>query len=97
MAEIRSRPDRHNTASGHPDAQILFEYGGMDWPKIKLSDDAPFASRHGVMRGRSLGYDTRRNSTKAFVTLLAVVEMREHLAALSREDVEVLDSEVFDL
>lgn len=31
-------------------------------------------SRHGVMHGRELGYDTRANSTKVFVLLAAVVE-----------------------
>jgi len=32
------------------------------------------ASRHGVVHGRELAYDTRENSTKAFVLLAAVVE-----------------------
>lgn len=31
-------------------------------------------SRHGVMHGRELGYDTKANSTKTFVLLAAVVE-----------------------
>jgi len=31
-------------------------------------------ARHGIMHGRELGYDTRINSTKAFVLLLAVVD-----------------------
>lgn len=31
-------------------------------------------TRHGIMHGRELGYDTRINSTKAFVLLLAVVD-----------------------
>jgi hypothetical protein len=31
-------------------------------------------TRHGIMHGRELGYDTRINSTKTFVLLLAVVD-----------------------
>lgn len=31
-------------------------------------------SRHGILHGRELGYDTIRNSTKCFVLLLAIVE-----------------------
>jgi hypothetical protein len=31
-------------------------------------------SRHGILHGRELGYDTRTNSTKCFVLLLAIVE-----------------------
>jgi hypothetical protein len=31
-------------------------------------------SRHGILHGRELGYDTRINSTKVFVLLLAVME-----------------------
>jgi hypothetical protein len=34
-------------------------------------------SRHGILHGRELGYDTYRNSTKLFVFLLAVVEWAE--------------------
>lgn len=32
------------------------------------------ASRHGILHGRELGYDTKTNSTKALVLLLAVIE-----------------------
>jgi hypothetical protein len=44
--------------------------------------------RHGVLHGRELGYDTLKNSTKAFVALLAVLEWAQpradELAAESR-------------
>ena len=32
-------------------------------------------SRHGIMHGRELGYDTNLNSTQCFVLLLAVIEL----------------------
>lgn len=36
--------------------------------------------RHGILHGRELGYDTLRNSTKALVALLAVLEWAKPLA-----------------
>lgn len=37
--------------------------------------------RHGIMHGRELGYDTKLNSTKVLVALLAVIEFSHPLAA----------------
>lgn len=42
-------------------------------------------SRHGVMHGRELGYDTVTNSTKCFVLLAAVIEWAQPLARAEAE------------
>jgi hypothetical protein len=39
-----------------------------------VSSSTGGASRHGILHGRELGYDTKMNSTKALVLLLAVIE-----------------------
>jgi hypothetical protein len=43
------------------------------------------SKRHGVMHGRELGYDTKKNSVKAFVLLLAVVEWAQPQARRAAE------------
>jgi hypothetical protein len=47
-------------------------------------------SRHGILHGRELGYDTKINSTKAFVLLLAIIEWAQPRA---RARVEYLERE----
>lgn len=59
---------------GHPDIlQPIFEASGETMKRTVLEDIRVFPSRHGILHGRALGYDTRRNSTKA---LLAIAEQR---------------------
>ena len=41
---------------------------------MKESGATGSLSRHGILHGRELGYDTKANSTKVFVLLLAVIE-----------------------
>jgi hypothetical protein len=51
--------------------------------------------RHGVLHGRELGYDTRKNSTKAFVALLAVLEWARPLADSKAEESRRNHEELF--
>ena len=52
---------------------------------IKESGITGKLSRHGILHGRELGYDTLINSTKVFVMLLAVVEWAQPLARVLAE------------
>ena len=62
--------DNH-TLAGHPlGLAALSKLFCQDAPETTLSNDF---SRHGVMHGRTLGYGTKSNSTKAFVALHAVL------------------------
>lgn len=50
--------------------------------------------RHGVLHGRDLGYDTRRTSTQAFATLLAMTEL---IVAITKgEQFKIPEPEFFD-
>ena len=85
------------TAVGHPEARALFDAGRRPRGRTHVGDDPPFPSRHGVVHGRSLGYDTRRNSTKVFVALFAVIEAcGQQLRAMSRGEIDALDRDVFE-
>lgn len=85
------------TAIGHPEAAALFQAGRRSRRLTHMDDDPPFPSRHGVVHGRSLGYDTRRNSTKALIVLFAVVEIcGRRLRDMSRDEIADLDRVVFD-
>jgi|GEM_PF-1651950 len=65
------------TLAGHPESLPLllqrFLSRRVDRTSLAMTDDVP--SRHGVLHGRSLRYDTRSNSTKTFVALFAVIEL----------------------
>jgi hypothetical protein len=41
---------------------------------MKVSGATGALSRHGILHGRELGYDTKVNSTKVFVLLVAIIE-----------------------
>ncbi|MEX1005452.1 MAG: hypothetical protein WD156_08790 [Acidimicrobiia bacterium] len=91
-------PSDDLTAVGHPEARALFDAGRRPRPRTHVEDDPPFPSRHGVLHGRSLGYDTRRNSTKVFVTLFAVIEAcGQRLRTMSRDKIDALDRKVFEI
>lgn len=47
---------------------------GMLTKNVSSSRVTGILSRHGILHGRELGYDTAVNSTKVFVALLAVIE-----------------------
>lgn len=65
------------TLAGHPESlPLLLKEFFSRWvnrTSLALTDDVP--SRHGVLHGRSLRYDTRANSTKTFVALFATIEI----------------------
>ena len=65
------------TLGGHPDSLPLlldrFLTLQVHRPSLAETDEVP--SRHGVLHGRSLRYDSLRNSTKSFVALFAATEI----------------------
>lgn len=65
------------TLAGHPESlPLLLQQFFNRWvsrTSLALTDEVP--SRHGVLHGRSLRYDTRANSTKTFVALFATIEV----------------------
>ena len=70
---------------GHPDIlRPIFE-ASRAMKRTVLEDVADFPSRQGILHGRDLGYDARRNSTKA---LVAVAELATFCQARILEAVE---------
>lgn len=71
-----TKPDRltdEASQGGHPDIlRPIFEASGATMKHSILEDSGVFPARHGILHGRALGYDSRRNSTKA---LIAVAEL----------------------
>jgi hypothetical protein len=65
------------TLAGHPDSlpllldRFLTRQGHR--PSLAVTDEVP--SRHGVLHGQSLGYDSLPNSTKSFAALFAAIEI----------------------
>jgi hypothetical protein len=51
---------------------VIPTFCGQYSKRTVFEDVADFPSRQGILHGRDLGYDTRRNSTKA---LVAVAEL----------------------
>lgn len=73
-----------STFAGHPDAlkaiaMSLTEYCGSTEVSGRLL-------RHGIIHGRELGYGNLENSTKSFVTLLALISFVEKKARAKLED-----------
>ena len=60
------------TLAGHPDG--LKALAKLMARTMNVTAATGKLSRHGILHGRELAYDTLTNSTKAFVALLAVVE-----------------------
>jgi hypothetical protein len=67
------------TMAGHPGGlTVLARLFNKDRRETTVDGEL---RRHGILHGRELDYDTLRNSTKAFVALLAVIEWAQPLAA----------------
>lgn len=61
-----------NTIAGVPEG--LKPLRALFSQDMKESGATGRLTRHGILHGRELGYDTKVNSTKAFVLLIAVIE-----------------------
>ena len=60
------------TLAGHPEGlKAIARIMNRD---VKHTGETGQLSRHGIMHGRELGYDTVENSTKAFAALFALIE-----------------------
>lgn len=71
---------------GHPHIlQPIFKASGETMKHTVLQDIGISPSRHGILHGRALGYNTRRNSTKAIV---AIAELATFCQARILEAVE---------
>lgn len=76
-AELFFRKKNHllvdnETLAGHPAGlQVLATLMSKHVSRTAAMGEL---TRHGILHGRELSYDTRRNSTKAFVALLSVLE-----------------------
>lgn len=71
------------TMAGHPEGlAVLAKLFNKDRRSTTVDGEL---RRHGILHGRELGYDTLRNSTKAFVALLSVIEWAQPLAAAKAE------------
>ena len=62
-----------------------------------LEDVGDFTSRQGILHGRALGYDARRNSTKALVAIaeLATFCQARILEAVEGEALSEVDRQAF--
>jgi len=71
------------TLAGHPlGLKALSELMSKPSSTTVVSDEL---TRQGILHGRVLAYDTRRNSTKTFAALLAVIEgVRKRLDSRQR-------------
>jgi hypothetical protein len=66
------------TIAGHPEGlMVLGRLFNKDRRSTTVDGEL---RRHGILHGRELGYDTLRNSTKAFVALISVIEWAQPLA-----------------
>jgi hypothetical protein len=61
------------TLAGHPDSGLKAIATLMSGPAITTAASGKL-TRHGILHGRELGYDTLLNSTKAFAALFALIE-----------------------
>jgi hypothetical protein len=83
---------------GHPDIlQPIFKASGETMNRTVLEDAGLFPTRHGILHGRTLGYDTRRNSTKALVAIaeLATFCQARILEAVEGGTLDELDHQAF--
>lgn len=83
---------------GHPDIlQPIFRASGETMKRTGLEDAGLFPSRQGILHGRTLRYDTRRNSTKAFVAIaeLATFCQARILEAVEGGTLDELDRQAF--
>lgn len=83
---------------GHPDIlQPIFEASGETMKRTVLEDVGVFPSRQGILHGRALRYDTRRNSTKAFVAIaeLATFCQARIIEAVKSGTLDRLDRQAF--
>lgn len=62
----------NETVAGLPEGLVVLRQ--LVGQSVRETGTTGQLTRHGIMHGRELGYDTRINSTKAFVLLLAVVD-----------------------
>jgi hypothetical protein len=86
------------STGGHPAIlKTLFELSRASVKKTTLKAEGPFPLRHGIQHGRSVAYDTRRNSTKAFVACaeLATFCQARIRAAYEAGEFDELDRKVF--
>lgn len=71
------------TIAGHPEGlMVLGRLFNKDRRSTTVDGEL---RRNGILHGRELGYDTFRNSTKAFVALLSVIEWAQPLAVVKAE------------
>jgi hypothetical protein len=76
------------------DATIAGLPEGLQPLRLLFSDDMKVSgatgalSRHGILHGRELGYDTKLNSTKVFVLLVAIIEWAHPRARARAERLE---------
>jgi hypothetical protein len=76
------------------DATIAGLPEGLQPLRLLFSDDMKVSgatgalSRHGILHGRELGYDTKINSTKVFVLLVAIIEWAHPRARACAERLE---------
>jgi hypothetical protein len=74
-----------STLAGHPSSlPVLSRLMGEQQTETAATG---LLRRNGILHGRELDYGTKRNSTKAFVALLAVIEWAQPLAQAQRDQV----------
>jgi hypothetical protein len=73
-----------NTLAGHPGA--LAALHRLLAQKCSTTETSGRLLRHGIMHGRELGYGSRRNSTQALATLLAVITWAQPIARARLEE-----------
>lgn len=93
-----SRLNDEVSRGGHPDIlQPIFQASGRPMKRTVIEDVGVFPSRQGILHGRALGYDTRRNSTKALVAIaeLATFCQARILEAVDGGTLDELDRKSF--
>jgi hypothetical protein len=76
--EPRADVSDETTLAGHP--QALLALAKLMTERCDQTETRGRLLRHGIMHGRELGYGTRRNSTQALATLLAVITWAQPIA-----------------
>ena len=87
-----------DTRGGHPEIlKPIFEASRLTMHQTQLDDSDLFPPRHGILHGRALGYDNRRNSTKALLGCAEVATFcQARILALDESgDLDILDRQVF--
>jgi hypothetical protein len=79
-AEPRATLTDDSTFAGHPQALKAIAVSLTE--QCKTTETKGRLLRHGIIHGRELGYGTKENSTKALVTLLALITFVEKKAKL---------------